>query len=71
MEFFSISAGGVWEPKADWAQSAIKHFKDGLDKRKERLGTPVIDLAEKDRDEVAEINALHGAVAQSVFYIMS
>jgi hypothetical protein len=67
MELFSISAGGVREPKADWTQSAVKHFKDGLDKRKELLGANVVDLAEKDLDEVAEVNALHGAVAQSVF----
>ena len=67
VELFSISAGGVREPKADWTESAVKHFKAGLDKRKELLGVNVIDLAEKDLDEVAEINALHGAVAQSVF----
>ena len=34
MELFSISVGGVQEPKADWTQSAVKHFKEGLDKRK-------------------------------------
>lgn len=67
MELFSISAGGVQEPKADWTQSAVKHFKQGLDKRKGLLGSNVMDLAERDLDEMAEINALHGAVAQSVF----
>jgi hypothetical protein len=67
LELFSISAGGVREPKADWTQSAVKRFRDGLNKRKELLGANVTDLAEKDVDEVSEVNALHGAVAQSVF----
>lgn len=67
MELYSISAGGISEPKADWTQSAVKNFKTGLDGRKQLLGANIVQIEEKDLDELAEINALHGAVAQSVF----
>lgn len=67
MELFSISAGGVPEPKADWTQAAQKHFQAGLAARREKLGVRVSSLSEADVDEFAEVNALHGAVAQAVF----
>jgi hypothetical protein len=67
MELFSISAGGVQEPKADWTEAAQKHFRTGLKARQSLLGGNVTELTERDMDEMAEINALHGAVAQAVF----
>ena len=67
MELYSISAGGIPEPKADWTESAVKNFRTGLDARKKLLGANIVQLEEKDLDELAEINALHGAVAQAVF----
>lgn len=67
VELFSLSAGGVQEPKADWTEAAQKHIQAGLSARKQQLGDQVIQLTEKDVDEFAELNGLHGAVAQSVF----
>lgn len=67
MELFSIGAGGVAEPRADWTLAAQKNVKSGLAARKQQLGAGVLELEEKDMDELAEINSLHGAVAQSVF----
>lgn len=67
LELFSIGAGGVREPRADWTLAAQQHVKSGLAARKQQLGTDVIGLEDKDMDELAEINSLHGAVAQSVF----
>jgi hypothetical protein len=67
MELFSISAGGVQEPKADWTQAAQKHFSEGLSARKKQLGAQATDLSVGDMDELAQVNALHGAVAESVF----
>ncbi len=66
IELYSISAGGIPEPKADWTLSALKNFKASLDKRKQLMGANVVNFDEKDADEMAEINSLHGAVAQSV-----
>lgn len=67
VELFSISAGGVPEPKADWTEAASKNFRVALGNQKDMLGVNLQDLAEKDLDELSDINALHGAVAQSVF----
>jgi len=66
IELFSISAGGVAEPKADWTELARRHFRDALIARSDLLGTQVQELSESDLDAFAQINALHGAVAQSV-----
>jgi hypothetical protein len=66
MELFSISAGGVTEPRADWTEAAQKHFKTALLARPE-LGRSVAELTVAQVDEFADIVALHRAVADSVF----
>lgn len=66
IELFSISGGGVLEPKADWTEAASKHFKVALIERKRQIGLAIIELSEKDADDFDEVNALHGAVARSI-----
>ena len=66
IELFSISAGGVPEPRADWTEAASKHFKAALIAKKKSLGATTVELTEKDADEVAEINTLHAAIARAV-----
>ena len=66
MELFSISAGGVREPRADWTESAQQHFRAALAARPE-LGGRVAELTPAQVDEFAEIVNLHRAVADSVF----
>ncbi len=66
IELFSISGGGVLEPKADWTQAAIRHFRAALRAKKDSLGLAVVELAEKDADDVDEVNALHAAIARSI-----
>ncbi|HXM80335.1 MAG TPA: hypothetical protein VN929_00245 [Burkholderiales bacterium] len=66
IELFSISGGGVLEPKADWTEAATKHFKAALLEKKRALGLSTIELAEKDADELAEVNTLHAAVARAI-----
>lgn len=66
MELFSMSGGGVLEPKADWTELGMKNFRSGLTKFKPLQGNDIVYLPEKDLDELADINALHGAVAQAV-----
>ena len=66
IELFSVSAGGVAEPKADWTDSANRYFKAALTTKKKTLGVESVDLAEKDADELAEINTLHAAIARSI-----
>lgn len=67
MELFSQSAGGVLEPRADWTDAAQKHFRTALMARRNVVGSDSIELQEKDMDELAQLNALHGAVAEAVF----
>src|SRR6266850_250113 len=66
IELFLISGGGVPEPKADWTDSAAKHFKTAmLNSRHWRDLTP-LEVGEAKADELAEINNLHAAVARSI-----
>jgi hypothetical protein len=67
IELFSISGGGVVEPRADWTDLAGSHFRAALADNRPLMGTNVQQLELRDLDEIAEISALHGAVAQSVF----
>jgi hypothetical protein len=67
IELFSQSAGGVEEPKADWTDAAQKHFRSALMAQKAVLAGNATELREQDMDELAQLNALHQAVAQAVF----
>jgi hypothetical protein len=66
IELFSISAGGIPEPKADWTEAASRHFKAALIEKKKSLGATTTELSDKDADDVVEINTLHAAIARSV-----
>jgi hypothetical protein len=66
IELFSISAGGVPEPKADWTEAASKYFKEALVKKKQALGLDTVEVSEKDADDFADVNALHAAIARSI-----
>jgi hypothetical protein len=66
IELYSISAGGVTEPKADWTETAHKNFRDALLARKGIQGVELLTLGDKDADDFADINALHGAVARAI-----
>jgi hypothetical protein len=67
LELFSISAGGVTEPRADWTASALRHFREALHARRKAFGTRFKELTARDLDEFAELTALHGAVADAIF----
>jgi hypothetical protein len=67
MELFSVSGGGVIEPRADWTDAAQKHFRSALMARKEVVAGQVQELKEADLDEFGQLNALHGTVAEAVF----
>lgn len=66
IELFLVSAGGVLEPKADWTDAASRHFKAAVLEKKKSLGASTIELSEKDADDLAEVNALHAAIARSI-----
>jgi len=66
IELFELSAGGVLEPKADWTEAASRHFRAALDAKRTLLDMKSVVISEKDVDEIAEINALHAAVARAI-----
>lgn len=61
VELYSLSAGGVPEPKADWTASAQKHMKAELVRRTQSLGLTAQLMDDKAADEFAEPMALHAA----------
>jgi hypothetical protein len=66
IEVFSISAGGVLEPKADWTESASKNFKAALMDKQKSFGLLTVELSAQQAEEADEVNALHGAVARAI-----
>lgn len=66
VELFSISAGGVPEPRADWTEAAHLNIHSAVNTKSAALGLTTQELTENDVDDLAEINALHGAVARSI-----
>src|SRR3954464_641165 len=63
MELYSMSAGGVVEPRADWTDAAQKHFSAALAGEGKLLGPKVSTLSTTEADEFADIVTLHRAVA--------
>lgn len=66
VELFSLSAGGVPEPKADWTAAAQGHMKSALGRMVGQLGLSSEQMEERAADEFAEPIALHAAVARSI-----
>ena len=66
MELYSMSAGGVVEPRADWTEAAQKNFVAALAKERKVLGPHVMQMSSADADDFADIITLHRAVADAV-----
>ena len=66
VELFSLSAGGVAEPKADWTASAHEHMKTALNARTGKIGLKADRMEETAADEFGEQVGLHAAVARSI-----
>lgn len=66
VELFSITAGGVLEPRADWTAAAQQHMKGALQARAQALGLPSHELSVQQADEHGELLNLHAAVARSI-----
>jgi hypothetical protein len=67
VELFSMSAGGVLEPQAPWTEAANKHIRRALADRFKAEGRSIADLPEASMtEEINELSALYGVVAQSI-----
>jgi len=67
VELFSVSAGGVDQPRADWTQLATDLIAKELHQRPALFGQGLQFLSEDGADNAAEILQLHKAVVRSVF----
>ena len=66
MELYSVSAGGVVEPREDWTRAAEKNFVTALGKEAKRLGPQVTVMDAAQADEFADVVTLHRAVADAI-----
>lgn len=66
VELYSLSAGGVAEPKADWTSSALGHMKTAMSIKTSKLGLNSSNMDEAAADDFAEQVGLHAAVARSI-----
>ena len=66
MELYSISAGGVIEPRADWTDAAQKNFVQALEGQRKLLGPDLGRLDAAAADDMAEIITLEQAVASAI-----
>jgi hypothetical protein len=66
VELFSLSGGGVPEPRADWTASAQTLMNSELRQRLSDMKLDFSAVDEKAADEFAEQIGLHAAVARSI-----
>lgn len=66
MELYSMSAGGVIEPRQDWTEAAQKHFGAALASQGRILGPQVTRMSTAEADEFSDIVTLHRAVADAI-----
>jgi hypothetical protein len=66
IELFSLSTGGVLEPRADWTSSARQNVRAEVEQRRGALGVDTVELDEATADEFGELLNLHAAIAQSI-----
>ncbi len=66
IELFSISAGGVTEPRADWTEAALKYVQKAVAGKMAGQGLAWRSLSEREAEDLDEVNGLHAAVARSI-----
>ncbi len=65
-ELYSMTAGGLLEPRADWTAAAQTHMQAALKRKTEMLGLPTDLLDEAGAEPFVEQIGLYAAVAQSI-----
>jgi hypothetical protein len=66
VELFSLSLGGVEEPRADWTEKAQRYMAQAIDARRQAARLQIVEPKPEQVDEFAEQVGLHAAVAQSI-----
>lgn len=66
VELFSLSMGGVEEPRADWTAKARVNMAQAIDARRQAARLGIVELGVDQADLFAELTGLHAAVARSI-----
>jgi hypothetical protein len=66
VELYSLSAGGIAEPRADWTAHALQHMNEAIRTRQQQARVKVLAISPEQADDFAEQVSLHAAVAQSI-----
>lgn len=66
VELFSLSAGGVAEPRADWTAQALRHMTQAIQAKQQAAKVAVVELPASQADDHGELIGLHAAVARSI-----
>ncbi|HRL76145.1 MAG TPA: hypothetical protein PK440_10370 [Candidatus Accumulibacter phosphatis] len=66
IELFSVSAGGVLEPQAEWTEKAHANLRQAFLTRSSVLKVNFMPLPGEVDEVVESLNRLHGAVGQAI-----
>jgi hypothetical protein len=66
IELYSISAGGVLEPQAEWTGKAHENLRQAFLGRKSALNVNFRMLEGEADERIEELNRLHGAVGNAI-----
>jgi hypothetical protein len=66
IELFTISAGGVLEPQAEWTAQAHENLRQAFLTRKSALGVDFKPLDDDGDPRIESLNRLHGAVGDAI-----
>lgn len=68
VELFSISAGGVLEPQAQWTDRAVAHMRGLIGERKEKMKVRLVEFEDSHDETVEDLQRLHGAVGNAIAF---
>ncbi|QKS31441.1 MAG: hypothetical protein HT579_01825 [Candidatus Accumulibacter similis] len=66
IELFSVSAGGILEPQAEWTEKAQANLRQAFLTRSSALKVNFMPLPGEVDEVVESLNRLHGAVGQAI-----
>ncbi|TAN81097.1 MAG: hypothetical protein EPN14_04965 [Gallionella sp.] len=66
VELFSISAGGVFEPQAEWTSQAMENLKGAFHNRQHKNAIAFSEFPDGPDEAIESLNRLHGAVGEAI-----
>ncbi len=66
VELFSISAGGVLEPQAEWTSQALENLETAFHNRQNKNTVVFSELPDEPDEAIDDLNRLHGAVGAAI-----